>query len=164
MPIECFKELKNKPLEGDKHEFECHVVDNGKIVSDNSDYTFAQRVSEYRDICELRFKHEDDTYLSMETIWYYNESDMWDSMENNEYQKSTFHSYKEVEFSIAKSNKLYTLKEVLKSKDGTRFTLDGMEFEVDGATLWTDTNNSGEFEELAPVCLDIIQGQFTKVE
>lgn len=167
VPIECFKKLKNKPLKGDKYEFKCHVVDNGKIISDSSDYTFAQRVSKYNDICELRFKHEDNTYCSMETIWYYDEEDMWSAMENNEYQKSTFCSYKEVKISIAKSNKTYTLEEVLNSKHGSRFMLNNVVYEVKNGVLWGDTYENGEIYKVVTVGLDnldIIKGQFTKID
>ena len=78
------------------------------------------------------------------------------------YQKTTFHSYKEVEISVAKSNNTYTIGEVL-SIGTYEPTLFKDEFEIvykakDGFLFTVDE------EVPVRISLDIINTEFTKVE
>lgn len=166
IPSECIQRLTFKRLEEKICEFSCHVVDNGKIDSSWGDNksTFAQRVSEYNDITSITFICEDGTEYGYSTVWYYgeNEEDWYKYDQINEYQKTTFHSYKEVEFSIAESNKVYTVEEVL-SIGMIKETIFEDEFGIkylskDGALFLLGTTQ--------PVysSLDILNAQFTKVE
>lgn len=166
IPIECFEYIEINPLEEKVCEFSCRVIDNGKIDSSYADKgsTFAQRVSKYNDITDITFVCEDGSEHRYETVWYYgtNDEEWYKFDQVNLYQKTTFHSYKEVEISVAKSNKKYTLGEVLsigtyeptlfedefgityKAKDGFLFVIDE--------------------EEPIVLSLDILNAEFIKVD
>lgn len=175
VPIECFKELSINPLEKyfdeelDKEyeicEVNFHVVDNCQIEMDlHSTHSFAQRVAQRHDTVQIIIKYTDGSQTDILPVWY---EDGQPYFENNQYQKSILHSYKEVKVSIAKSNKTYTLEEVLKSEHGSRFMLNNVVYEVKNGVLWGDTYENGEIYKVVTVGLDnldIIKGQFTKID
>lgn len=175
VPIECFKELSIKPLE--KHhddelgkeyqicEVNFHVIDNCQIEMELYDtQSFAQRVAQHHDIAQIIIKHTDGSQTNILPVWY---EDGHPYFEDNQYQQTELISYKEVKVSIAKSNKTYTLEEVLNSKHGSRFMLNNVVFEVKNGVLWGDTYENGEIYKVVTVGLDnldIIKGRFIKVD
>ena len=167
IPVECFEYIEINPLEEKVCELSCRVVDNGEI-----DYcswgdgksTFAQRVSEYRDITDVTFVCEDGSKRRYEPVWYYgaNDEEWYQFDQINMYQKTTFHSYKEVEISVAKSNKTYIIGEVL-SIGTYEPTLFKDEFEIvykakDGFLFVVDE------EQPMVLSLDILNAEFIKVD
>ena len=175
VPIECFKELSIKPLEkyhddelGKEYqicEVNFHVIDNCQIEMELYDtQSFAQRVAQHHDIAQIIIKHTDGSQSDILPVWY---EDGHPYFEDNQYQQTELISYKEVKISIAKSNKTYTLEEVLNSKHGSRFMLNNVVYEVKNGVLWGDTYENGEIYKVVTVGLDnldIIKGQFTKID
>lgn len=166
IPIECFEYLDFKPLGDNKCELSCRIIDNGKINNSwgEEKTTFAQRVNGYQDITDIIFICEDGSKYQYETVWYYgvNDEEWYKYDQINLYQKTTFHSYKEVEISVAKSNKTYTIEEVL-SIGTYEPTLFKDEFEIvyeakDGFLFTVDE------EQPEVLTLDILNAEFTKVE
>ena len=160
VPIECFESLSINSLDDDRCEIECHVIDNGEIEADSygAEYTFAQRVNKYNDIDCIRLDLEDEDYLALKPVWHFSDN-YWNS--ESAYQKSIFNSYKDIEISIAKKNKTYTLEEVLKSEDGSRFIdEEGVEFVVREGSLFMVAFS----ETPLKVTLEILQTKFTKVD
>lgn len=176
VPIECFKELSFNPLEkyhddelGKEYqicEVNFHVIDNCQIEMELYDtQSFAQRVAQHHDIAQIIIKHTDGSQTNILPVWYDDEERPY--WESNQYQQTELISYKEVKISIAKSNKTYTLEEVLNSKHGSRFMLNNVVFEVKNGVLWGDTYENGEIYKVVTVGLDnldIIKGQFTKID
>lgn len=166
IPVECIQHLELEQLENGKCEISCHIIDNGKI--DNSwgerDLTFAQRTNKYNDVTNIAFICEDGTQYEFSPVWYHDENDeyWYQYDQTNEYQKTTFHSCKEVEFSIVKHNKIYTTKEVL-IIGMNKETIFEDEFEIKylskGGALFL-------LEDTQPVnlSLDILNAKFTKVD
>lgn len=175
VPIECFKELSIKPLEKyhddelDKEyqicELNFHVIDNCQIEMELYDtQSFAQRVAQHHDIAQIIIKHTDGSQTNILPVWY---EDGHPYFEDNQYQQTELISYKEVKISIVKSNKTYKLEEVLKSNHGSRFMLNNVVYEVKNSVLWGDTYENGEIYKVVTVGLDnldIIKGQFTKID
>lgn len=166
IPVECFEYIEINPLEEKVCEFSCRVVDNGKIDGSwgDKESTFAQRVNKYDDITNVAFVCEDGSRHTYETVWYYGENDEeWYQFDQiNMYQKTTFHSYKEVEISVAKSNNTYTIGEVL-SIGTYEPTLFKDEFEIvykakDGFLFTVDE------EQPMVLSLDILNAEFIKVD
>ena len=160
VPIECFESLSINSLDDDRCEIECHVIDNGEIEADGygAEYTFAQRVNKYNDIDCIRLDFEDEDYLALKPVWHFSDN-YWNS--ESAYQKSIFNSYKDIEISIAKKNKTYTLEEVMKSEDGSRFIdEEGVEFVVREGNLFMVAFS----ETPLKVTLEILQTKFTKVD
>lgn len=160
VPIECFESLSINSLDDDRCEMECHVIDNGEIEADSygAEYTFAQRVNKYNDIDCIRLDFEDEDYLALKPVWHFSD-DHWNS--ESTYQKSIFNSYKDIEISITKKNKVYTLEEVMKSEDGSRFIdEEGVEFVVREGNLFMVAFS----ETPLMVTLGILQAKFTKVD
>ena len=160
VPIECFESLSINSLDDDRCEIECHVIDNGEIGADSygAEYTFAQRVNKYNDIDCIRLDFEDEDYLALKPVWHFSDN-YWNS--ESTYQKSIFNSYKDIEISIAKKNKTYTLEEVMKSEDGSRFIdEEGVEFVVREGNLFMVAFS----ETPLKVTLEILQTKFTKVD
>ena len=160
VPIECFESLSINSLDDDRCEIECHVIDNGEIEADSygAEYTFAQRVNKYNDIDCIRLDLEDEDYLALKPVWHFSDN-YWNS--ESAYQKSIFNSYKDIEISIAKKNKVYTLEEVMKSEDGSRFIdEEGVEFVVREGSLFMVAFS----ETPLKVTLEILQTKFTKVD
>ena len=160
VPIECFESLSINSLDDDRCEIECHVIDNGEIEADSygAEYTFAQRVNKYNDIDCIRLDFESDDYLALKPVWHFSDN-YWNS--ESAYQKSIFNSYKDIEISIAKKNKTYTLEEVMKSEDGSRFIdEEGVEFVVREGNLFMVAFS----ETPLKVTLEILQTKFTKVD
>ena len=160
VPIECFESLSINSLDDDRCEIECHVIDNGEIEADSygAEYTFAQRVNKYNDIDCIRLDLEDEDYLALKPVWHFSDN-YWNS--ESAYQKSIFNSYKDIEISIAKKNKTYTLEEVLKSEDGSRFIdEEGVEFVVREGSLFMVAFS----ETPLKATLEILQTKFTKVD
>lgn len=165
IPSECIQRLTFKRLEEKICEFSCHIIDNGKIDSSwgDKESTFAQRANKYNDITDITFIYEDGTQYEFSPVWYYGENDeyWYQYDQTNEYQKTTFHSYKEVEFSIAKHNKVYTVAEVL-SIGMNKETIFEDEFEIvykaKGGMLFIVN-----VDEPVRLSLDILNAQFTKV-
>ena len=160
VPIECFESLSINSLDDDRCEIECHVIDNGEIEADSygAEYTFAQRVNKYNDIDCIRLDFENDDYLALKPVWHFSD-DHWNS--ESAYQKSIFNSYKDIEISIAKKNKVCTLEEVMKSEDGSRFIdEEGVEFVVREGNLFMVAFS----ETPLKVTLEILQTKFTKVD
>lgn len=176
VPIECFKELSIKVLEeeyddelGKEYqicEVNFHVVDNCQIEMELYDtQSFAQRVAQHHDIAQIIIKHTDGSQSDILPVWYDDEERPY--WESNQYQQTELISYKEVKISIANSNKTYTLEEVLKSGHGSRFMLNNVVYEVKNGVLWGDTYENGEIYKVVTVGLDnldIIKGQFTKID
>ena len=175
VPIECFKELSIKPLEkyhddelGKEYqicEVNFHVIDNCQIEMElYGTQSFAQRVAQHHDIAQIIIKHTDGSQTNILPVWY---EDGHPYFEDNQYQQTELISYKEAKISIAKSNKTYTLEEVLKSNHGSRFMLNNVVYEVKNGVLWGDTYENGEIYKVVIVGLDnldIIKGQFTKID
>ena len=160
VPIECFESLSINSLDDDRCEIECHIIDNGEIEADSygAEYTFAQRVNKYNDIDCIRLDFEDEDYLALKPVWHFSDN-YWNS--ESAYQKSIFNSYKDIEISIAKKNKTYTLEEVMKSEDGSRFIdEEGVEFVVREGNLFMVAFS----ETPLKVTLEILQTKFTKVD
>ena len=160
VPIECFESLSINSLDDDRCEIECHVIDNGEIEADSygAEYTFAQRVNKYNDIDCIRLDFENDDYLALKPVWHFSDN-YWNS--ESAYQKSIFNSYKDIEISITKKNKVCTLEEVMKSEDGSRFIdEEGVEFVVREGNLFMVAFS----ETPLKVTLEILQTKFTKVD
>ena len=160
VPIECFESLSINSLDDDRCEIECHVIDNGEIEADSygAEYTFAQRVNKYNDIDCIRLDLEDEDYLALKPVWHFSD-DHWNS--ESAYQKSIFNSYKDIEISITKKNKVCTLEEVMKSEDRSRFIdEEGVEFVVREGNLFMVAFS----ETPLKVTLEILQTKFTKVD
>ena len=160
VPIECFESLSINSLDDDRCEIECHVIDNGEIEADSygAEYTFAQRVNKCNDIDCIRLDFEDEDYLALKPVWHFSDN-YWNS--ESTYQKSIFNSYKDIEISVAKKNKTYTLEEVMKSEDGSRFIdEEGVEFVVREGNLFMVAFS----ETPLKVTLEILQTKFTKVD
>lgn len=160
VPIECFESLSINSLDDDRCEIECHVIDNGEIEADSygAEYTFAQRVNKYNDIDCIRLDFENDDYLALKPVWHFSDNH-WNS--ESAYQKSIFNSYKDIEISIAKKNKVCTLEEVMKSEGGSRFIdEEGVEFVVREGNLFMVAFS----ETPLKVTLEILQTKFTKVD
>ena len=160
VPIECFESLSINSLDDDRCEIECHVIDNGEIEADSygAEYTFAQRVNKYNDIDCIRLDFENDDYLALKPVWHFSDN-YWNS--ESAYQKSIFNSYKDIEISIAKKNKVCTLEEAMKSEDGSRFIdEEGVEFVVREGNLFIVAFS----ETPLKVTLEILQTKFTKVD
>lgn len=167
VPIECFESLSINSLDDDRCEIECHVIDNGEIEADSygAEYTFAQRVDKYNDIDCIRLDFENDDYLALKPVWHFSD-DHWNS--ESTYQKSIFNSYKDIEISIAKKNKTYTLEEALKSEDGAFFRDEvGHEYLVWKNKLMSKGEGGvliGASVKRIPLTLEILQTKFTKVD
>ena len=171
VPIECFKELSIKPLEkyhddelGKEYqicEVNFHVVDNCQIEMDLYTHdSFTQRVAKRHDIAQIIIEHTDGSQTNILPVWY---DDGRSYFENNQYQQTELISYKEVKVSIAKSNKTYTLEEVLKSGHGSRFMLNNVVYEVKNGVLWGDTYENGEIYKVVPLSLEFLNAKFTKI-
>lgn len=160
VPIECFESLSINSLDDDRCEIECHIIDNGEIEADSygAEYTFAQRVNKYNDIDCIRLDFKDEDYLALKPVWHFSDN-YWNS--ESAYQKSIFNSYKDIEISITKKNKTYTLEEVLKSEEGARFVdEEGVEFVAREGNLFMVAFS----ETPLKVTLEILQTKFTKVD
>ena len=171
VPIECFKELSIKLLEkyhddelGKEYqicEVNFHVVDNCQIEMDLYTHdSFTQRVAKRHDIAQIIIEHTDGSQTNILPVWY---DDGRSYFENNQYQQTELISYKEVKVSIAKSNKTYTLEEVLKSGHGSRFMLNNVVYEVKNGVLWGDTYENGEIYKVVPLSLEFLNAKFTKI-
>lgn len=164
VPIECFESLSINFLDFGKCEIDCHVIDNGGIEADSygAEYTFAQRVKKHKDVDCIRLNFENDDWLSFKPVWYFSDFEYSWEDENNAYQKTTFHSYKEVEFSIAKHNKIYTIEEVLSigmNKETIFEDEVGIIYKAKGGSLFV----MGDTTPLE-LSLQILNAKFTKVD
>lgn len=166
IPIECIQHLELKDLGEGECEISCRIIDNGKIVNGwgDTENSFAQRVKQYDDITDIAFICEDKSKIIYEPIWHYGEDDKYSYRydENNAYQKTTFHSYEEVEFSIAKHNKIHTAKEVLSigmNKETIFEDEFGIKYSSDKGSLF----QVGTAEQVY-LTLDMLNAKFTKVD
>lgn len=161
IPVECIQHLELKDLGEGECEISCRIIDNGKIVNGwgDTENSFAQRVKQYDDITDIAFICEDKSKFIYESIWYL-DNDYPD--ENNAYQKTIFHSYKEVEFSIAKHNKTYTIKEVL-NIGMSKEAIFQDEFEIKYSSDKGSLFQVGIAQQVY-LTLDILNAKFTKVD
>lgn len=173
VPIECFKELSIKIVEesfdedlGKEYqicEVNFHVVDNCQIEMElYTIQSLAQRVAQHHDIAQIVVKHTDGSQSNILPVWYDEEDRPY--WEDNLYQQTELISYKEVKISIAKSNKIYTIEEVLKSKHGSRFMFNNTTYEVKNGVLWGDTYENGEIYKVVPLSLEILNAKFTLID
>lgn len=166
IPVECIQYLQLEQLENGECEISCHIIDNGEIDSSwgERDSTFAQRIKKYNDISDVTFICEDGTEHYCKTVWYFsdNKLDWYKQGEVNEYQKTTFHSYKEVEFSITKRNKIYAIKEVLNIGMDKEVIFEdevGNKYSSDKGSLFQVGTGQQVY-----LTLDILNAKFTKVD
>lgn len=164
IPVECIQSLQFEDLGQGKCEISCHIIDNGKISNGwgDTENSFAQRVSQYPDITDITFICEDKSKVDYTTVWYCgDEENPYYVDENNAYQNTTFHSYKEVEFSISKRNKIYTIEEVLSAGMDKEVIFED-EFEIKYSSDKGCLFQVGTGQQVY-LTLDILNAKFTKV-
>lgn len=128
VPIECFKSLNivdnNINIENccTLNKFECEIT-----YKEGLDYSFGfktnitplQRLDNYSDIVNIIINLKDGQEIECAMPWYENEK-FYDSQYNAN-QKTIMKSHKELYIKIEKNSKEYTIQEIFKLSNGTKF-------------------------------------------
>lgn len=122
VPFECFQKFKIIENNKNRNEifiFECTIVDNGKICYSttwsNNINNPIYRLHQYDDICCIVIMYDDSTTKRYDIHWYDNDPN------NNKNQTSKMQDYRTIHIKIKPYIRKYTINEIFKFKNGTKF-------------------------------------------
>lgn len=122
IPFECFKKFDYTPKDDTHIEtLTCLIEDNGNFkyssILMDSKISPMQRLAEYNDISYIEIYFENDTSKFFYVVW--NDGDL----DNNKNQKSQLLSYKEISIEIKPYIETYSVVEIFKFPNGTKFKI-----------------------------------------